>query len=328
MSYASRIVGFGGYVPERILTNADLENMVDTNDEWITQRTGIKQRRLAAENQFSSDLAIAAVEDLIVRHDVDVSDVDQIIVTTFTPDHFTPTVSALVQGRFGMQNAGTYDLAAGCTGFAYAISVADALIVSGANKKVLVVAAERVSQAVDYTDRSSCILFGDGAAACIVERIAEEGEPQSAVLARYFHTDGDLAHHVTCTNYSQTVNGVEQERVHIFDQNGQQVYKYVMQQIPQGIRELLSEVTLKLDDIDWFVPHSANMRMIQTVCEKLPFPERATLTSLEYYGNTSSASIPLSLWLAQKEGRLHEGDTALLYGFGGGLTHGGAIVRL
>lgn len=329
LSYVSRIIGFGGYVPERILTNADLENMVDTNDEWITQRTGIKERRIAAENQFSSDLAIAAVEDLIARQGVNVSDVDQIIVTTFTPDHFTPTVSALVQGHFGMQNAGTYDLAAGCTGFAYAVSVADALVVSGANKKVLVVAAERVSQAVDYTDRSSCILFGDGAAACIVERCAEgDPESQSAILARYFHTDGDLAHHVTCTNYSHTVNGVEQERVRIFDQNGQQVYKYVMKQIPEGIRALLSEISLELDDIDWFVPHSANMRMIQTVCEKLPFPERATLTSLEYYGNTSSASIPLSLWLAQKEGRLQRGDTAILYGFGGGLTHGGVIVRL
>lgn len=326
MSYTSQIIGFGGYVPERILSNADLEKMVDTNDEWITQRTGIKERRIAAEDQFASDLAIEAVKDLIAQHAVSVDDVDQIIVTTFTPDHFSPTVSALVQSHFGMQNAGTYDLAAGCTGFAYAMSVADALVVSGANKKVLVVAAEKVSQAIDYTDRSSCILFGDGAAACIVERCSKE-EEQSAVLARYFHTDGDLAQYVTCTNQSQVVNGVTQERVRIFDQNGQQVYKYVMKQIPQGIKTLLFEASMDLDDIDWFIPHSANMRMIQTICEKLPFPEKTTLTSLEYHGNTSSASIPLSLWLAQKEGRLQKGDTAILYGFGGGLTHGGVIVR-
>lgn len=319
----SRILGFGAYVPEKVLSNEDLESMVETSDEWIVQRTGIKERRLVKEGEYASDLAIAAVEDLIAKKNISVDDVDQIIVTTFTPDHCTPTVSALVQKHFGMQNAGTFDLGAGCTGFAYALSVADALITSGANKKVLVIAAETVSKAVDYTDRTTCILFGDGAAACILEP-AEEG----AFLGRYFQTDGDLAHNVSCTNYSDTINGVLQPKQRLFEQNGQQVYRYVMQNVPQGLHRLSAKAEILLDQIDWFVPHSANMRMIQTVCEKLPFPLEKTLTSLEYFGNTSSASIPLALWLAQEEGRLQKGDILALYGFGGGLTHGGVIVRL
>lgn len=320
----SCVKGFGAYVPERILSNADLEEMVETSDEWIIQRTGIQERRLASEDQFASDLAIAAVEDLIERNGVSVDDVDQIIVTTFTPDHCTPTVSALVQKHFGMQNCGTFDLGAGCTGFAYGMSVADALISAGANKKVLVVAAETVSKVVDYEDRTTCILFGDGAAACLLEHTEEEG----AFLARHFHTDGDLAQYVTCGNYSQVVNGVTLEKEHLFEQNGQKVYKYVMQNVPAGLLELLERAQLSLADLDWFVPHSANMRMIQTVCDKLPFSQERTLTSLEYFGNTSSASIPLALWLAQNEGRLTKGDTLALYGFGGGLTHGGVIIRL
>lgn len=320
----SRIVGFGGFVPPQVLSNIDLESMVDTSDEWITQRTGIKERRIVSEGQYASDLAIGAVEDLRTYHGVSLDDVDHIIVTTFTPDHLTPNVSSLVQRHFEIPNCATFDLGAGCTGFAYAVSVADALITAGAGKKVLVVAAETVSKVVDYTDRSSCILFGDGASACLLEHTAAEG----SLLARYFTTDGDLGHYVTCTNFSTTVNGIEQERQRIFDQNGQQVYRYVMQHIPQGMRRLLDEAHMTSAELDWFVPHSANMRMIQTICDKIPFPEEKTLISLELFGNTSSASIPLALWLAEREGRLHAGDTAALYGFGGGLTHGGVVVRL
>lgn len=320
----SCIKGFGAFVPERVLSNADLEAMVETSDEWIIQRTGIKERRLAAKDQYASDLAIAAVEDLVERTGVSVDDVDQIIVTTFTPDHYSPTVSALLQSHFGMQGCGTFDLGAGCTGFSYGMSVADALITSGVNTKVLVVAAETVSKVVDYQDRTTCILFGDGAAACLLERTEGKG----AFLARYFQTDGDLAPYVTCGNHSHTVKGMPLEKERLFEQNGQQVYKYVMKNVPGGLHRLLDSATLSLQELDWFVPHSANMRMIQTVCEKLPFPQEKTLTSLEYFGNTSSASIPLAVWIAQNEGRLKKGDTLALYGFGGGLTHGGVVVQL
>ncbi len=323
MPSGSKLIGFGAYVPERVLRNSHLEAMVDTSDEWILQRTGIRERHIAKQDQYAADMAISAVEDLVAHHDVEIGDVDQIIVSTFTPDHFTPHTAALVQGYFGMPNAGTFDLSAGCTGFTYALSVADALIVSGTCKKVLIVATEAVSKVVDYTDRSSCILFGDAAAACILE--ASEGE--GAFLARYFHTDGDLAPFVSCTNFSDTIAGVAQEKKSLFSQNGQQVYKYVMKNIPQGMRELAQRAGMGIHEFDWFVPHSANMRMIQTICEKLSFPGEKTLTSIEFYGNTSSASIPLSLWLAQKEGLLKKGDVLALYGFGGGLTHGGVAIR-
>lgn len=320
----TRICGFGAYVPEKTLTNFDFEKMVDTNDEWIVQRTGIRERRISAPEEFASHLAIKAVEDLIEKNDFTVEDVDQIIVTTFTPDCFTPTVSALVQAHFGMQGAGTFDLGAGCTGFVYALSVADALITSGQCKKILVVASETISRAVDYTDRTTCILFGDAAAACLLERTEDEG----AFLGRFFHTDGNLADNLTCSNHAESVLGSPIKTTGVVEQNGQHVYRYVMQNIPKGLRTLLDESGMELNDLDWFVPHSANMRMIQTICDKLPFPLEKTLTSLEYYGNTSSASIPLALWIAQNEGKLKAGQTAALYGFGGGLTHGGVLVKL
>lgn len=320
----SSIKGFGAYVPERVLSNTDLEAIVDTNDEWIQQRTGMKERRIAGATEFASHLAIGAVEDLVARNEVTIDDVDQIIVTTFTPDCFTPTVSALVQAHFDIPRAGSFDLNAGCTGFAYGLSVADALISSEQCKKVLVIASETVSKAINYQDRTTCVLFGDAAAACLLERSDGEG----AFLASRFDTDGAYADNITCANHAQVVQGTPIKEDRVVEQKGQLVYKYVMKTIPAALIQLLESAELTLDDIDWFVPHSANMRMIQTVCNELDFPLEQTLTSLEYYGNTSSASIPLSLWIAQNEGRLQAGQLLALYGFGGGLTHGGVIVRL
>ncbi|MGI6104691.1 MAG: ketoacyl-ACP synthase III [Raoultibacter sp.] len=320
----SRISGFGAYVPEKVLNNADLEKMVDTSNEWIVQRTGIHERRIADAATFASDLAIKAVEDLVSRNSIDISDVDLVIVTSFTPDHFTPTISGLVQGHFGIKGAGSFDLNSGCTGFAYAVSTADALITAGVNKKILIVAAEMLSKIVDYEDRSTCILFGDGAAACVLERTEDAG----SVLARHFETDGDLAHYVYCGNQSDTVQGMKLERQNIFGQNGQQVYKYVMKHVPDGFAQLLANANITGDDIDWFIPHSANMRIIQALGSRLSMPDEKTLTSIECFGNTSSASIPLALWLAQKEGKLNQGDLLVMYGFGGGLTHGGVVVRI
>ncbi|MDR0514885.1 MAG: beta-ketoacyl-ACP synthase 3 [Coriobacteriaceae bacterium] len=328
MDSRSRIIGFGAYVPERSLTNADLEALVETSDEWIVQRTGIHERRIAATAEFASDMAVRAALDLSDRTGVALDDVDHIIVSSFTPDHFTPTVSALVQGHFGMKAAGTFDLAAGCTGFVYALNVADALVTAQRSRKVLVIAAETVSKAVDYTDRTTCILFGDAAAACLVVRDEQASEGvRGAFLASHFHTDGDMAQCLTCGNHSSSVNGHPAPQG-VVVQDGQQVYKYVTRTVPQGLACLLDEAGITVDGLDWFVPHSANMRMISVLCEKAGIPLERTLTSLRLFGNTSSASIPLALWLAQQEGRLKEGDTLALYGFGGGLTQGGLIVRL
>lgn len=319
----AKIVGLGTYLPKRRLTNADLEKMVDTNDEWIVRRTGVRERRLAEKDEFASDLAIKAVENLIEKYNVEVNDVDMVIVTTFTPDHFTPTVSALVQGYFDMEKAGTMDLNAACTGFVYGLCVADSLITAGHSNKVLVIASEVVSKIVDYSDRNTCVLFGDAAVAMLLERTNEKG----SFLSSYFTSDGKLAQNITCSNLSEKINNHEINKSRLFQQEGKLLYEYVVKNIPDGVESLLKRSELTFDDIAWFVPHSANLRMIKALCDRLHFPLEKTLISNEFYGNTSSASIPLAIWIALEEGKIKAGDKMILYGFGAGLTHGGVVIE-
>ncbi|NLD50475.1 MAG: ketoacyl-ACP synthase III [Clostridiaceae bacterium] len=320
---SARITGVGAYVPAGKLTNYDLEKMVDTNDEWIIKRTGVKERRISQKDEYSSDMAVRAVESLIERCNARVDDVDMIIVTTFTPDHMTPTVSALVQGHFGMENAGVMDINSGCTGFVYALCVANSLITCGNSNKILVVASETVSKVVDYTDRNTCVLFGDGAAAMLVERTEGTGN----FFVSGFKTDGKLAGCVSCSILSDKINGKTVSKKQLFEQEGSFLYEYVLKNVPSGVAELVDKAGLTLGDINWFVPHSANLRMIEAICRRLDFPMDRTLVSNQYYGNTSSATIPLALWMAAESGKLNPGDKILLYGFGGGLTHGGVIVE-
>jgi 3-oxoacyl-[acyl-carrier-protein] synthase-3 len=315
------VTAIGAYVPARKLTNYDLEKMVDTNDEWIVKRTGIRERFLAAEDEFSSDLAAKAVENMI-REGASVEGVDLVIATCLAPDHITPSVAALVAGKFGLRAAGTWDLHAACSGFAYAFTTAASLLATGQAKKILVVSAETLSKVVDYQDRSTCILFGDAAVAVTIER----GEKEKS-LASISGTDGDMADKVYANLFSQAVNGVPAERQRVIVQNGQALYTYVMKTISEHVARLLAEAKTTPDQIDWFVPHSANLRMVDALRERIGFPREKVLTSVESYGNTSSASIPLALWIAQKEGKLRRGDRILIYGFGGGLTHAGAILE-
>lgn len=319
----SKIVGLGTYLPDRKLTNYDLEQMVNTSDEWIVRRTGVRERRVAEKEEFSSDLAIKAVENLIEKYKVQVEDVDMIIVTTFTPDHFTPTVSALVQGYFGIKTAGTMDINSGCTGFVYGLCVADSLITAGHSNKVLVIASEVASKIMDYSDRNTCVLFGDAAVAFLVERTNEKG----SFIASYFTSDGKLAQNVACSNLSERVNGQELAKKRLFQQEGKLLYEYVLKNVPDGVCNLLKRSNMTFDDINWFVPHSANLRMIKAICERLNFPMQKTLISNEFYGNTSSASIPLAIWMAVEESKIKSGDKMILYGFGAGLTHGGVIIE-
>jgi 3-oxoacyl-[acyl-carrier-protein] synthase III len=319
----SRITGLGTYLPDRILTNQDLEKMVDTNDEWIVRRTGVRERRLSDKEEFASDMAIKAVKNLIEKNNISVEDVDMIIVTTFTPDHLIPTVSSLVQGYFGMEGAGTMDLSAACTGFTYGLCVADALITAGHNNKILVISSETVSKVVDYTDRNTCILFGDAAVVVLVERTEGKG----SIIASYFTSDGNLAEKITCGNFSDKVNGKVLGEKMFFQQDGKFIYEYIIKNVPEGVLKLLNKAEMKLEDIAWFVPHSANLRMIEAVCKKLAFPLDKTLLSNEFYGNTSSASIPLAVWMALEETKIKSGDKIILYGFGGGLTHGGIVME-
>lgn len=323
MNSKSKIVGLGAYLPERKLTNYDLEKMVDTSDEWIVRRTGVRERRLAEKDEFSSHLAIKAVENLIERHNIRVDDVDMVIVTTFTPDHFTPTVSALVQGYFGMEAAGTMDINSGCTGFVYALCVADSLITAGHSTKVLVVSSEVPSKVMDYSDRNTCVLFGDAAVATLIEKTTNKG----SFLSSYFTSNGKLAQNIACSNLSSKVNGQELEKERLFQQNGKFLYGYVVKNIPDGICKLLKKGNMTFDDIKWFVPHSANLRMIKAISERINVPMEKTLVSNEFYGNTSSASIPLAIWKALEESQIKSGDKMILYGFGAGLTHGGVVIE-
>ncbi|MBD0381623.1 ketoacyl-ACP synthase III [Paenibacillus sedimenti] len=319
----ARITAIGSYVPDRILTNDELEKMVDTNDEWIVQRTGIRERRIAAEDEYTSHLCIRAVEDMIARYQTSLDDVDLIIVATHTPDLPFPSAACLVQAHFGIPVTGAYDLNATCAGFSYALHTAGALVSAGVHRKVLVIGGDTLSKITDYTDRSTCILFGDGAGSVMVERDDE----YPAFLAHHLGSDGTGGKHVYRTGLASHLNGVPLGGEGKLVQNGREVYKFAVTTVPQGIEKLLAKSNMQRSDIDWFIPHSANLRIIESICEKSGIPFEKALYSLVFYGNTSAASIPLALDLGIKEGKVQAGDTLLLYGFGGGLTHAGLMVR-
>lgn len=319
----ARITAIGSYVPERILTNDDLEKMVDTSDEWIVQRTGIKQRHIAAEDEFTSHLCIQAIEQLQHQYRVALNDVELIVVATTTPDYSFPTVSCRIQQHFGMERAGAIDLNATCAGFTYALHLVNGLIASGLHRKVLVVAGETMSKITDYSDRNTCILFGDGAGAVLVERDTEASWYEAFTLG----TNGDGGIHVYRTGLAEQMDGIPLIGNGKIVQNGREVFKWAVRTVSSGIEQLLQQAGLTREDIDWFVPHSANLRMIESICEKSGMPLAKTLQSVQHMGNTSSASIPLALEAAVREGRLKLGDRVMLYGFGGGLTHAGLILR-
>lgn len=319
----ARITAIGSYVPKRILTNDDLERMVDTNDEWIVKRTGIKERRIALEDEFTSDLSYQAVLNLMERYNKSVEDVDLIIICTFTPDYITPSVASSLQAKLGIKSAGAIDLNAACAGFTYGLHVANGLITAGLNKKILVVGSESLSKVTDYTDRSTCILFGDGAGAVLVEY----DEENPSFISSHIGSEGELGHHLYSTRLSKTMNDTELINHGYIVQNGREVYKWAVTSVPKGMRSLMDKSPFHLDDVHWFVPHSANLRMIESICEKSNYPIEQTLYSLVNYGNTSSATIPLSLDMGIREGKINNGDKILLYGFGGGLAYAGLLIH-
>jgi 3-oxoacyl-[acyl-carrier-protein] synthase-3 len=318
----ARITAIGSYVPEKRLTNKDLEKMVETNDEWIVKRTGIKERRIAHEEEFTSDIGYEAVKDLMERYDKSVEDVDMIIVCTFTPDFNTPSVASLVQAKLGIKNTGAIDLNAACAGFTYGLHVANGLVTSGLNKKILVIGADTLSKLMDYEDRATCILFGDGGGAVLVEY----DEKQPSFLSSHLYSEGEGGKHLYSTNLSTRINGEDLNDSGNLVQNGREVYKWAVTTVPKGMQTVMKNAEYQLNDVDWFVPHSANLRMIESICERSSFPIERTLYSLVGYGNTSSATIPLSLEIGIKEGKLRGGEKVLLYGFGGGLAQAGLLI--
>jgi len=320
----ARVTALGAYVPEKVLTNQELEKMVDTNDEWIVQRTGITERRITGEGEYTSDLACKAIEDLVDRFSVNLDDVDLVIAATITPDYVTPSVSAVIHGKLNLSSsAGVLDLNSACAGFVYALQVANAMITAGQSKKVLVVSSEVLSKITDYTDRNTCILFGDGAGAALVEYDGEN----PGFLGSYYGSEGKSGDKLFCTGLSDQFGSKKVEPKNFLYQDGRAVYTFVIRTVPSSMKKMLEQSRMTSDDIDWFVPHSANLRMVHSICGTLGFKKEQALTSLEYFGNTSSATIPLALWLALKEDKIKKGDKLALYGFGGGLTHAGVILE-
>lgn len=318
----SKVTAFGTYVPERVIDNHYFEEIIDTNDEWIVSRTGIKTRRFAKDGEFTSDLCVKAIEDLQRNSGKDVSDVDFIIVCTTSPDQPMPNVASRVQYKMKIVNAGCNDMYAACAGFVYGLQMAHGFVNSGIYKKVLVLGAETLSKITDFTDRTSCILFGDGAGAALVESGDEE-----EFLAFNSGTNGEFGHDLYLSHKKNSINGVGINPNSLIVQNGRSVFKWAVGNIPTKIRELVDKAGLTLDDIDYIVPHSANLRIIEAIAKDLEYPLEKVPISVTEYGNTSSASIPLAIDKSQKNGGIKKGDTILIIGFGGGLTFAGAILK-
>ncbi len=322
-SSRARITAIGSYVPERVLTNADLEKMVETNDEWIVKRSGIKERRIAQEGEFTSDISYQAVVNLMERYNKSVEDVDMILVCSMTPDFKTPSVASLVQAKLGIKNTGAIDINAACAGFTYGLHVANGLITAGLHKKILVIGAETLSRITDFEDRTTCILFGDGGGAVLMEY----DEVQPSFISSHLVSEGEGGKKLYATHLSSSMNGEDLVHTGKLVQSGRDVYKWAVTTVPKGMERLTELAGTSLEEVQWFVPHSANLRMIESICERSGFPIDQTLYSLVNYGNTSAATIPLSLDIGVKEGKLRTGDKVLLYGFGGGLTQAGLLIN-
>jgi 3-oxoacyl-[acyl-carrier-protein] synthase III len=320
----ARLSAYGIYVPERILTNADFERMVETSDEWIVKRTGIRTRHVVGETEYSSDLAIGAVNDLLAHYpNVQLGDVDYIIAASTTPDYVYPSIAAMLQDHYGLPTSiGAVDISTACAGFAYGVNVACGLIASGECDRVLVVAADALTRSVDYTDRSTCVLFGDGAGVTLVERSAVP-----AIVGMTHGSDGGGGKFLYRTNVRTSINGVD-DPARLLRQEGREVYRWAIENVPPAVERVLQRSGVTLNEIDWFVPHSANLRMIEAICKRIGFPLDRTLRSVEEFGNTSAVTIPLALIPAIRSGRVKPGDRALLMGFGGGLVLAGSVVTI
>jgi len=320
MTTYSRIIGVGSYLPERILTNADLEKMVDTSDDWITSRTGIRKRHLAAPDQNTSDLALQASQNALAYADIDADGIDLIILATTTPDRIFPSTACLIQERLGIVGCAAFDLQAVCTGFVYALSVADKFIRSGSAKRALVIGAETFSRIIDWTDRGTCVLFGDGAGAVILEAANEPG-----IYSTHLYADGQYNSSLTVEGY--VAEGKLQGGSGFTQMNGGEVFKLAVNNMSAASEEALKTNQMEIDDIDWLVPHQANTRILSAVAKKLAFPEEKVVQTVSEQGNTSAASVPLALDTAVRDGRIKTGQHLMLSAMGGGFTWGSALLK-
>jgi len=313
----SRITGTGSYLPAKIMTNADLERMVDTTDEWIFARTGIRERHIVADDEFTSDLALRASRQAIKAAGIKASEIDLIIVATTTPDRIFPSTACLMQDKLGISSCPAFDIQAVCSGFVYAVATADNFIKSGTAKCALVVGAEAMSRITDWTDRSNCILWGDGAGAVIMEVSDEPG-----ILSTHLHADGSYAHLLHVPACGSSGNGKP-----AIVMEGNPVFKIAVNTMDAIVDETLAANGLEKSDIDWLVPHQANIRILKSTAKKLGMSMERVVATIDKHGNTSAASIPLALDTAVRDGRIKRGETILMEAFGGGFTWGSVLLK-
>lgn len=320
------ITGVGGYVPDYILNNEELSRMVDTTDEWITTRVGIKERHILTEEGLgTSYLARKAAKQLIQKTGVDPDTIDALIVTTTTPDYKFPSTASIVLGKLGLKNAFAFDLSAACCGFLYTLDVAASMIQSGRYKKIIVIGADKMSSLVDYTDRATCVLFGDGAGAVLVEATEEENV---GVQNSYLRTDGQglpFLHMKAGGSVCPPSHFTVDHRLHYLYQEGRTVFRYAVTDMSNDVMKILEMNNLKADDVNWVIPHEANLRIIEAVTKRAGIPLDKVVVNIERYGNTSAATIPLALWDA--ESQLKKGDNIIFTAFGAGFVHGASFYK-
>lgn len=320
MSYA-RIIGTGGYLPEKVLTNADLEKIVDTSDTWIRERTGIEQRHIAADDQTTSALAEQAARRALDMAGITADELDLIIVATTTPDKVFPSTACLLQAKLDVHGCTAFDIQAVCTGFVYALGVADKFIRAGGIRHALVVGAETLSRILDWSDRGTCVLFGDGAGAVVLK-----ADDDAGIRSTHLHADGAYEHLLTVDGgISQGVESLADGAGYIRMQ-GNEVFRMAVTTLGRIVEETLAANGLEKSDVDWLVPHQANHRIISATAKKLNMPAERVVTTVQKHGNTSAASVPLALDVAVRDGRIKRGDTLLLEAFGAGFTWGSALI--
>ena len=319
----SVVLGCGSALPERILTNEELAQRVDTSDEWIVQRTGIRERRIAAPGQCTSDLAVAAARAALADGGIDVQSIDLIVLATSTPDNTFPATATQVQAALGITRGAAFDVQAVCSGFVYALTVADGLLKSGAFKRALVIGAETFSRLLDWSDRATCVLFGDGAGAVVLDAVPGTGSgAERGILTAHLRSDGRHKDKLYVDGGVSSTGTVGQLRM-----EGREVFKYAVAMITDVVLDAFAATGYTADDVDWFVPHQANKRIIEGSAQKLGIAREKIVLTVDRHGNTSAASIPLALSVAVNDGRIKPGDLVLLEAMGGGFTWGAVLLR-
>lgn len=327
--YRSRIAGMGSFLPPKKLTNHDLEKMVDTNNDWIMERTGIYSRSMAEDGQGTSDLALVAAKQAIKSSGIAKEDIEMLIFATVTPDHLMPSAACYLQAKLGLsKSVMAFDLNAACSGFIYSSTIADQFIRTGHYKNILVIGAEILHHKVDYTDRGTCILFGDGAGAAIITR-AEEGD-ENIIFSGHNHADGNLAELLYVPSGGAVMPYTQEtldERDIFVKMNGREIFKHAVRTMSTACKEALEANNTTIDDVDWIIPHQANIRIMEAVAKHGGYPMEKFIVDIENMGNTSAATIPVAFHHAITEGKIKRGDMILLTAFGAGLTSGSMLLR-